>query len=562
MVRMAHSTTASFSFFCDTLDKITRVEKNRALRLSELHAMLQNTLTLSDSEASLQALFRLLIPTASTELRKTRATPVSMASAWMQTIQTLPRFHDAGAAAKKELQALQNWPDSDAERIVSDFLLHGADSAITKGVFIADISAMVAHACPYTPSHSKHSPESTTNAKCPLTIVQVSDMIRRFGTQPRATHPAILSQFATNFSNADETTHPWAGEWMWFTRIVLRRLYANIGESSVLRALHPIAFDFFKLQRDTNALALAYARNSARPSFAPRLKIGTPFKPMLCGRIEYIATVPNALDHNFANKYIDTSSFHVHAFFREDGQFFVKYAGASKPVIEPLLSILARLQLAPPASDPTKFKHEIAVRFHALVFKSLVLNKSAHEIPDNMGFTYAIAIYNTKRACYENVTTHRAWHILEAGAGSALDDGLCIHLLPRFPVKRVSKQLRINLKKLDWLSQLCYTLSPQAETRFRMDPKAISNANIHPKSAREMGFFMEEKFDGDRMQLHVDSSWTPSFFTRAGYERTVMYAELVRDVIAILKKSSLKPPLMLDGELVCFDTVSKAYTPW
>ncbi len=72
----------------------------------------------------------------------------------------------------------------------------------------------------------------------------------------------------------------------------------------------------------------------------------------------------------------------------------------------------------------------------------------------------------------------------------------------------------------------------------------------------------EEKFDGDRMQLHIDADWKCSFFTRAGYERSEMYSELVSDIVALLKKSSLQAPLVLDGELLVYDTHSKTYTPW
>ena len=171
----------SFAVFCETLNAIVR-ERSAPLRVTRLQTLLtQATRDPTRSAERLTALLQLLTPYASTTVRKSKPTPRNMAVIWhdlivrsLSKLKPAYRSQHTPQTLAPALNDIMQWPAGSAEHSISTIVRNADDQP--EGVLIADVSQVIARACPYIP-HARTTPdtplESVVNTECKLTMQQV-----------------------------------------------------------------------------------------------------------------------------------------------------------------------------------------------------------------------------------------------------------------------------------------------------------------------------------------------------------------------------------------------------
>lgn len=154
------------------------------------------------------------------------------------------------------------------------------------------------------------------------------------------------------------------------------------------------------------------------------------------------------------------------------------------------------------------------------------------------------------------------------------------------PDARRLYELTHDLKLVFWgLSDPCLRLSEQERQIRLMLPftpqrcqRVINDyAKIPSENFEDESFIMEEKFDGERMQVHikkVGKGFHFKYFTRNAMDYTDIYGMLSKDnctendtgcISSFLGKDNFHENLqdcILDGEMICYDPILKTSLPY
>lgn len=630
------TTVGTFSSLCAMLNTISRSDNGYkpAERIAALRNMFEEIVNaqggpleeIRDPASRLTALLHLLIPSMDATPRRIDVTATAIRDMYYEAITnkriTAPTDPQPNQQyVQTTLAQLRAWPVGAAQRSVNRFVDAAADVAPSdsKGVSIADVSEYLAQACPYgVGPHDLVTNErirDMTSPECQLSIIDVFKLARRLKiAYPREQQLQVLIEFlnAGSIVGAKPPRQvPWNAEWRWFCRIVLRRMYANVREKRTLEALHPMAWPFSDVQHDIESIARAF---NAPVKFPYEIQLGRHCRVMRCQTLDYIPIMAYTLDTNFVRDNASSMRWRKHSVYNNAGtlqfrhHWHKNYHDVDKVAADarsdPHLSWV-RLEdkrefvtsresdsdrrASPPGDEngdkqvssdetaaallETKTRHEIEVRFHAVVLQSIFSSQSSIDdvLQVGEGFSYICALYNRRHETYEHLPPHRMWTILQRDLATPLETS--VHFLPVGMLRDRAAAAKADTSQEGVERLAAIVESTQQNTqnaRVLLSDKAIGNTELFKHKPSSLGFLIEEKYDGERAQMHmkiVDGHpQVKKFFTRGGYDRTEWYSDVADNVLSILKSATLKgesvDSIVLDGEMVVYDNTKQGYSPW
>ena len=325
------------------------------------------------------------------------------------------------------------------------------------------------------------------------------------------------------------------------SRLLLREVPFGATPNAVLQALDEDAPEFYRRQRDIPRLcAWSLERASAADQFrrAPGLHVGVPFTCMTC------ETVP--------------SPYMTQWLFARDTYL--------PKIVSPLRSFLF-------------------VKGPGAWYVPTLMPRTTKNRPELMLLDVRAPEWSKSAA--RGAKAHIR-HLRRLQAANVLDDAAAAGLLLEYSLSAESRGPRANvvllIRRVVPHDAYAIRLHGEPEPTTTASPPLLLSSLLNPrrtegddalgvlldepktsktaedkkkKSSSSTGFFLQEKLDGMRLQLHVLQDGSVELFTRHGKHVTGMYG----DIVAAAKSCFGSMPLILDGEVLVVDE-DNAPLPW
>ncbi len=363
--------------------------------------------------------------------------------------------------------------------------------------------------------------------------------------------------------------------WVLVARLLLRSVTMGVGVATVMGALPRAAATFYALQHDLKAVAHDPSDTAAT------IRCGTPFAPMTCDAMRS----PYLLKWIFSREDMlqrPLTPIDGRLYIVDEARWYVP-ANSRPPMNRRLIDLEKEKQ------TKTRQKHFDMLR----LFKKSKLIDSAYakgllihytiSIEDDEG-EVLLLIRDTSDAIdagIELVTNNEEEELPQARDQSTiLLESLIVAPDATARIDRFTLRAAVATSRTVPRRRMAPIVAPpppiiapaarrrranvESSTRVLRPPVAKSiQEKKQPKNINnedKKGIIVQTKYDGDRMQGHVDADGKVTLFTRRGVDVTTLYST----VAEALKKSTLgNVPCIVDGELIVIDSTSPAHPlPW
>lgn len=561
--------------------------------------------SLEEKAETVACILILLAPTLDIRTSNRWVTATSLRDIWTDAIRQFPLF-TFDAIPPQSLEAVKNWPEEAAEESIfrvrhqQPFALGKDRNVNSTGMLIADLSHVLSALCPFPiqTGVSKEMQQAATATRTHAARINpgstlTSEEALRYLQQIRSARdrPAIVQSvltFMTNSRNTDLETLPWGGEWKWFVRLILRRMYTHMQEHSVLLALHPMAPVCAQWQHDVYRIARYYV--SPTQSFPHNPVLGVPFRPMLASPTRFLPLMPYYSDIQWMTSMVRTANRQHHRIVHHaDGVLLFRHADMPDvPYIDLDTLDSSQTPLDTIRTKGCSTKSCIQSKQHSIKFTAKVLAQVKDALKlvlkPGSGFEFVLTVFNSRYEVHEYLTSDRAWDLFVRGWAQALNPSAQIICI--LPTRLLSVGAKYNPgasnnrgqpprvvstgspehELLDIVGKLNASIessSPAPALSFKVDAVADKNILVTNGGVEPNALLCEEKFDGDRMQFHMDSDGKTYFFTRGSFDWSDKYKSISEDIKKVLQRASPSiRDIILDGELTVFDTDKQTHAPW
>ena len=384
--------------------------------------------------------------------------------------------------------------------------------------------------------------------------------------------------------------------WVVVARMLLRGVTMGVGVATVMGALPRAAATLYALQHDLKAVAHSSADNIVVIAAAATIRCGTPFAPMTCDAMRS----PYLLKWIFSREDMlqrPLTPNDGRLLVAEDGRWFVPLS--SRPPMNRRL-----IDLEKENQTKTRQKHFDMLR----LFKRSRLIDASNAKGNVIHYTISIEeddgdvlmlIRDTSDAINDGIelVTEEGESLLPAQQQAKKKISLesLIHHAPDTSSRIDKYTLRVAVATSRAVPRRPRRIAPvplllpppppppPAPRRGRPPPPPQStivlrsrkqnednhinnNNNNGPKKQNKKngedikGIIVQTKYDGDRMQGHVEADGKVTLFTRRGVDVTTLYSNIAE---ALKKSTQHNAPCIVDGELIVIDSAFPARPiPW